>query len=291
MNIVSHKSLSLGFLFLIAGIACSQEKNVQPPEGMVFFPGGEIIIGAENSIPNEAPAFRTKVDAFFMDVYPVTVAEFRKFVNETGYVTEAEKFGDSALLHSETGEWILAEGAYWEYPLGMETGKAQDDHPVTHVSWNDANAYAEWAGRRLPSEIEWEYAAKSGKNSGQLYSWGNRLVKDGEYQANVWQGNFPYENTEEDGFRYTSPVGFFGKTEAGLTDMGGNVWEWTSDTYRLYEGNPHPFRVNPDLKVIRGGSFLCHENVCYSYRVAARQNNSHESASFHIGFRTAQDIR
>lgn len=279
------------FILALVVVSCDKNVNIEPPEGMAYFGGGEIIIGAENTLPNEYPAFRTEVEPFFIDIHPVTVAEFRRFVEEMNYETEAERFGDSAILDHESGQWKLLEGADWKQPLGEDADPAEDNHPVTQVSWNDAVAYAEWAGKRLPTEIEWEYAAKSGKNSGDIYSWGNQLVKDGDYQSNVWQGDFPVENTADDGFMYTSPVGFFGTTEAGLTDMGGNVWEWTSDTYRLYKGNPQPFTENPDLKVIRGGSFLCHEDVCYSYRVTARQNNSRESAAFHMGFRTAKDAR
>lgn len=271
-------------------MSCGSSHQQSPPADMIYFEGGEIIIGAENTLPNEAPAYRTEVEPFFLDIHPVTVAKFREFIEETGYQTEAEQFGNSAVMESRTGDWNLLNGATWEYPLGEKNRKAQDDHPVTHISWNDANAYAEWAGRRLPTEIEWEYAAKNGQNSGHPYSWGEKLVNDGTYKANVWQGNFPFENTGEDGFLYTSPVGTFGETDAGLTDMGGNVWEWTADTYRLYDGNPAPFRENPDLKVIRGGSFLCHREFCYSYRVSARQYNSRESAAFHLGFRTAKSV-
>lgn len=280
--------LALAALMICFFVSCTHQP--EPVSGMAYIEGGEIIIGADNTQPNEAPAFKTDVESFYLDVHPVTVAEFRSFIEETGYKTDAETFGDSAVLDFSTGEWILAEGATWEFPLGDGT-PANDDHPVTHVSWNDANAYAEWAGRRLPNEVEWEYAAKNGENSGQLYSWGNKLVVDGDYMANIWQGQFPVKNTADDGFLYTSPVGEFGETEAGLTDMGGNVWEWTSDTYALYEGNPAPFQVHEDLKVIRGGSFLCHRNVCYSYRVSARQNNSRESSAFHLGFRTAKDMK
>jgi formylglycine-generating enzyme len=279
-------------VFLLIFTSCNEHGDIrQPPEGMVYFIGGEITIGADNTISNEGPAFRATVGPFFIDIHPVTVAQFNIFVQETGYVTDAERFGNSAVVNMKNGEWELIDGACWKYPFGRDGPPAPDDHPVTQVSWNDANTYARWTGRRLPTEIEWEYAAKSGKGNNDRYSWGNSLVKNGTYMANVWQGNFPDVNTLEDGFEYTSPVGAFGKTEAGLTDMGGNVWEWTADTYRLYEGNPYQFQENPASKVIRGGSFLCHKSVCWGYRTSARQFNSRESATFHMGFRTVKDVR
>jgi sulfatase modifying factor 1 len=218
------------------------------------------------------------------------VAQFSKFIEATGYVTDAEKFGNAGVFDFKTGEWKLVEGADWQYPLGPEGPKAKPDHPVTQVSWNDARAYCQWAGRRLPTEIEWEYAAKGGRNSGNKYSWGNNLVVNETYKANVWQGAFPEKFTGKDGYRLTSPVGAFGKTPAGLTDMGGNVWEWTSTTYHLYV---HPNRISPkdpNKKVIRGGSFLCDKDVCHGYRVSARQFNTTRSATLNLGFRTAKDV-
>lgn len=278
-----------GMLLLISLTRCGSAPVADPPEGMVYFEGGPITIGTNRGMPNEAPAFNTVVDPFYISVHPVTVAQFREFVQETGYATEAEKFGNSGVFNFETGEWALIEGAYWEYPLGPGGPKAKPDHPVTQVSWNDARAYCEWADIRLPTEVEWEYAARNGKNSGDLYSWGDDLVVDGVYQANVWQGAFPTSFNNRDGYKLTSPVGAFGKTPSGLTDMGGNVWEWTGTVYHLYEGNPAEIEKNPNLKVIRGGSFLCDKNVCYGYRVSARQHNSRESATINMGFRTAKD--
>lgn len=277
-------------LSLITTVMACTSAEITPPEGMVYFDGGEITIGSERGMPNETPVFKTKVEPFFIDSSPVTVAEFRDFVEETGYMTEAEKFGDSAVMNMVTGEWTLVKGANWKYPRGADGPEAVDSHPVTQVSWNDANAYAEWAGKRLPSEIEWEFAAKGGVDSENIYSWGNNLRLGEMYKANTWQGGFPVENTGEDQFLFTSPVGEFGETEMGLTDMGGNVWEWTSTTYDLYEGNTSLYRMDPNQKVIRGGSFLCHEEVCHGYRVSARQCNSKESATFHMGFRTASDV-
>lgn len=277
--------LTLCFL-LLNTVSCHRASVSEIPEGMAWFEGGQITIGTLDGLPNEGPHFTADVDPFYISIHPVTVAEYRKFVEDTGYVTEAEIFGNSAVLGND-GSWSLLELANWQYPRGPEGGPADDTHPVTHVSWNDAVAYADWDGKRLPTEIEWEFAAKGGRDSDNRYSWGNDLVVDGEYRANVWQGNFPIQNRVEDGFEYTSPVGAFGSTASGLSDMGGNVWEWTADSYRLYDGNKMPFQYNPDMKVIRGGSFLCEANVCHGYRVTARQSNSRESAAFHMGFRTA----
>lgn len=276
------------FLLLFNTVSCHRASVSEVPEGMAWFEGGQITIGTLDGLPNEGPHFTADVDPFYISIHPVTVAEYRKFVEDTGYVTEAEIFGNSAVLGND-GFWSLLELANWQYPRGPEGGPADDTHPVTQVSWNDAVAYADWDGKRLPTEIEWEFAAKGGRDSDDRYSWGNDLVVDGEYRANVWQGNFPIQNRVEDGFEYTSPVGAFGSTAFGLSDMGGNVWEWTADSYRLYDGNQMPFRYTPDMKVIRGGSFLCEANVCHGYRVTARQFNSRESAAFHIGFRTAMN--
>lgn len=289
---ISYLNLNTILVFFLSFLAgsCAGNYEQEAPDGMVYFEGGEITIGSKEGEPNEAPEFDTTVEPFYLDKHPVTVKQFREFVEDTGYETEAEQFGNSGVFDFDTGQWQLAEGASWEYPQGKAAGKAKDDHPVTQVSWNDAKAYSDWAGRRLPSEVEWEYAAKSGENTDEQYSWGDELVQDGQYQANVWQGSFPRFFENEDGYRYTSPVGEFGETPAGLTDMGGNVWEWTGTVYQLYEGNPGNMRVDSTQKVIRGGSFLCDKDVCHSYRVTARQFNSRESATSHMGFRTAKDL-
>lgn len=277
----------LPLLFILLLLGCSD--NDMPGNKMVYLEGGTISVGSEQGEMNEYPVHQVSVDPFYISENLVTVAEFRDFVEATGYVTEAEKFGNSGVFDVETGNWSLVEGADWSQPFGPDGKAAKDDHPVTQVSWNDAVAYCEWAGVRLPTEMEWEFAAKGGNDSNNIFSWGNDLVSKAGFEANVWQGKFPDSVSVEDGYLYTSPVGVYGKTEAGLTDMGGNVWEWTSDTYRLYEGNRYRVPLDENKKVIRGGSFLCDETVCFSYRVSARSFNTRESATFHMGFRIAKD--
>jgi sulfatase modifying factor 1 len=159
----------------------------------------------------------------------VTVAEFEEFVKSTGYKTEAEKFGNAAVFDDRSGQWTLVNGADYHFPRGKDKPPCAPDHPVTQVSWNDAHAYARWKGKRLPTQWEWEYAAKNDKQSNDQYTWGTSLVVNGEYKANTWQGSFPAFNTADDGYTYTSPVGAFGENEIGLTDMGGNVWQWCED--------------------------------------------------------------
>lgn len=265
--------------------------NVEVPAGMVYVPGGMTQIGSEDGMPFEQPVFEAEVDPFFMDASPVTVAAFRQFVEATGYQTEAERFGDAGVLNPTTHQWELRAGATWHHPLGPGEAAAPDDHPVTQVSWNDAVAYAEWAGKRLPTEIEWEHAARGATNVPQRYAWGSDLVTDGSHRANTWQGSFPTKNTGEDGYLYTSPVGAFGTTDLGLTDMGGNVWEWTQDWFRLYSERDAPF--TPDAsseKAQRGGSFLCNPSWCHGYRVSGRSHATPETALFHVGFRCVKDI-
>ncbi len=276
---------------LVLGVHCAPEEPVEAPEGMVYVPGGKTTIGSQKGLPMERPVFKMEIAPFFMDEHPVTVAEFRVFVEETGYVTQAEEFGDAGILDFETYQWMLLPGATWEYPLGPDQAAAQEDHPVTQVSWNDAVAYAEWRGHRLPTEFEWEHAARGAASAPEQYAWGEVLYAGDEAMANTWDGTFPFNNTEEDGYLLTSPVGHFGKTPLGLTDMGGNVWEWTDSWYRSYQERNNPF--NPDAqseRVQRGGSFLCHSDYCHGYRVSARSHSTPETSLFHVGFRTVKDI-
>jgi sulfatase modifying factor 1 len=261
------------------------------PEGMVYVPGGKTRIGAEDGLPEERPVFEAKVQPFLLDRHPVTVAQFRMFVESTGHVTDAERLGDAGVLDASTGEWRLVAGATWQRPLGPKGRPAPDDHPVTQISWNDAAAYAAWAGKRLPTEVEWEHAARGARNAPGPYAWGESLVEQRRHLANTWQGNFPVRNTVDDGYLYTSPVGAFGETPLGLNDMGGNVWEWTADWFRSYVERGRTFRPDEHSeKVQRGGSFLCHPSYCHGYRVSARSHSTPETALFHVGFRCAKDL-
>lgn len=274
--------------------AFSQQAISSIPAEMVLVPAGKVRIGAEDGFSHELPQFWAKVESFLMDKSPVTVAQFREFVKATGYKTEAEKFGNAGVINEETGkQWILVEGANWEYPLGKSQPKASDNHPVTQVSWNDANAYAKWIGKRLPCEIEWEHAARNAKNTRTKYPWGEEIQSNGKWNANVWQGKFPVKNFVEDTYPYTSPVGKFGKTALGLTDMSGNVWEWTSnkkfDYASLFLKDASAVSISEEYAE-RGGSFLCEPTWCHGYRVSGRSGSTSETSLFHLGFRCVKDI-
>jgi sulfatase modifying factor 1 len=268
-------------------------KGIETPEGMIAVAGGNVRIGSEEGFDHERPMFWATVKPFFMDKSPVTVLEFREFIKATAHQTEADKFGNAGIIHESTGKnWILKDGANWEYPMGKDFPKAKDDHPVTQVSWNDANAYASWAGKRLPHEIEWEHAARNGKNTRDRYAWGNEIAINGKYLANVWQGTFPNYNENIDQFTETSPVGYFGESPIGLTDLSGNVWEWCSNyhfDYRSLIMDDVPSKFKGE-KAERGGSFLCEPSWCHGYRVAGRSSSSSETSLFHVGFRCVKDL-
>lgn len=259
------------------------------PDGMIAINGGNVRIGSEEGFDHERPMFWARVKPFLMDKSPVTVAQFRKFINATSYKTQADVFGDAGMIDESTDkQWILKKGANWEYPMGRDFPRAADDHPVTQVSWYDAATYCKWAGKRLPNEIEWEHAARNARNSRDIYSWGNDITSAKGYNANIWQGKFPEFNANNDGFRQTSPVGKFGNTPLGLTDMSGNVWEWCANTKFNYEALfrnvTHPTDTIAE-KAERGGSFLCEPSWCHGYRVAGRSSSSAETSLFHVGFR------
>ena len=261
------------------------------PEGMVFVPGGTTRIGSDDGLPDESPVWAARVAPFHMDASPVTVARFRRFVDATGHTTDAERLGDAGVFDLERRQWKLVPGASWHHPHGPSGPPAPDDHPVTQVSWHDAMAFARWEGKRLPTEAEWEHAARGARDLRQPYAWGRTLVENGGYRANTWQGSFPERNTAEDGHVFTSAVGAFGRTSLGLTDMGGNVWEWTADWYRPYSERALPFTPGPaSERAQRGGSFLCHESYCHGYRVSGRSHSTPETALFHVGFRLVRDI-
>jgi len=247
--------------------------NIIPPEGMIFVPGNN------------------HIKPFFMDENPVTVSQFREFVKETGYKTQAEEFGDAGVFTIEE-DWHLVKGAFWEYPQGPDELPAEDNHPVTQVSWNDAMAYAKWKGSRLPTEQEFNYAASDAGQIQTQYNWGDQLVVNGKFMANTWQGSFPFYNSSQDGYLLTSPVGAFGKTKLGLADIAGNVWEWTQD-WKVPEGFiPNEFQ--PDSlseKILVGGSFLCDPAVCHGYRLEGESASTPETSLFHTGFRCVRDAK
>lgn len=251
---------------------------------MIFVKGGEFVVGSAEH-KDRFPPIPVNLKDFHLDKSPVSVAQYRQFIQATGYVTDAEKFGNSGVFLMDKGAWILKPGTYWEFPLGPDEEIAQDNHPVTHISWNDAVAFAQWAGKRLPSEIEWEYAARSGdvKN---IYPWGKSSKTTGQHLANVWQGN-QFLKQGNDGFVFTSPVGHYDSNAWGFTDMAGNVWEWTSDTYSPVVGQP--IASNPHLKVIKGGSFMYDEAGEISYSAIFRSQNTVETSLFNTGFRCARD--
>jgi formylglycine-generating enzyme len=254
----------------------------------------------------ETPVHKVELGDFYLDATTVTNAQFADFIRATSYVTEAEELGVSAVFHSAfrgnaadvvnrvdgAPWWIAVRGANWRRPEGPGSDlETRQDHPVVHVTWNDAQAYAGWAGKRLPSEAEWEYAARGGLD-GARFPWGDDLIPRGEWLCNIWQGRFPTQNTEEDGFLTTAPVRSFRPNGFGLYQMAGNVWEWCVDWFDggYYDVSPAQDPRGPDsgqARVIRGGSYLCHDSYCYRYRVAARSSNTPDSATANMGFRCA----
>ncbi len=270
-----------------AGAPAKSSKIISESE-MIAFEGGTFMMGSDVGLPQERPAHKVTLKSFSIDKSPVTVAQFKLFVETTGYKTEAERFGDSGVFNLEIKNWELLKGAFWRKPFGPNGPEAQENHPVTHVSWNDAIAYSKWAGKRLPTEAEWEFAARSGKNTGEKFSWGNQVSENGKYFANTWQGTL--ENPEnKDGHLFTCPVGTFGENTAGLTDMGGNVWQWCADNYKAYPGSTAPIREDNNVKVIRSGSFFFDQYGEDSFSVSGRSMNSHETSLFNTGFRCAKD--
>jgi sulfatase modifying factor 1 len=257
---------------------------------MVAIPAALTQIGDDAAPGDERPQFTMDVPAFRMDRTPVTTAQFARFVEETGYVTDAERAGSAGVLSKGLGGWIDVEGATWRFPRGPEKPEAPDDHPVTQVSWNDATAFCKAYGLRLPSEFEWERAARLGQTpDGTVFRAGTRASAEGKFRVNVWQGVFPVLDTGEDGFTGTSPVGAFGEAPSGLTDMAGNVWEWTSSSHLPYPAPAKETRKPAPERVQRGGSFLCSPDLCDGFRATARSHSTADTALMHVGFRCAGD--
>jgi len=275
---------------LLLGVLALPLAAAAKPE-MVRVPAGEARIGSDRGRPDEAPSFQAQIAAFDLDRTPVTVAAFARFVKSRGFVTEAERLGGGAVMTFGTGQWKLMPGATWRHPLGPQGAASVADHPVTQVSWNDATAYCAAQGKRLPSEVEFEYVSRLGAGKGNDHAFGDALMKNGRYRANVWTGVFPMINSAKDGYATTSPVGAFGETALGLSDLAGNVWEWTSDWYRPYAERHQAWPAGqPGEKVQRGGSFLCDPTHCYGFRVTARGHATPDSSHLHVGFRCARDV-
>jgi formylglycine-generating enzyme len=284
-------------------------------EDMVWIPGGAFLMGSDAFYREERPVRPASTEGFWIDRFPVTNAQFRRFVEATDYVSLAERVPTRAMypdaleeflvpgslvfikparppsLRDHRAWWSYVPGADWRHPHGPNSSIAdKDNHPVVHVAYEDAQAYAEWAGKTLPTEVEWEFAARGGLE-GAVYSWGNEARPDGRFMANTWQGRFPFENLGEDGYEGTSPVDAFPANGYGLHDMAGNVWEWTTTPYAARSDadqtccrpdDPDPRKT---LRVVKGGSHLCAPNYCFRYRPSARQGESVDSATCHIGFR------
>jgi sulfatase modifying factor 1 len=282
-------------------------------ENMIYLEGGDFFMGTEDGegfpTDGEGPVRNVKLKPFYIDACTVSNADFYTFVQATGYKTEAETFGWSFVFHLLVSEqvaskvtqvvqgspwWLNVEGAYWKYPEGVDsTIVDRMDHPVVHISWNDALAFCKWAGKRLPTEAEWEYAARGGLEK-MRYPWGDLLKPDAEYRCNIWQGKFPVKNNASDGYMATAPVKSFQPNGFGLYNVSGNVWEWCGDWFSSTFHIKGP-RENPQgpsngaAKVLRGGSYLCHKSYCNRYRVAARSSNTPDSSTGNIGFRCVAD--
>jgi formylglycine-generating enzyme len=281
---------------------------------MAWVPGGSYEMGSADFYPEEAPVRRVAVDGFYIDRHPVTVAEFRRFVKATGHVTVAERAPDPAEypdadpallvpgslvfrpargpvdLTDYRNWWAYAPGASWQRPEGPASDVyTRARHPVVHLTYADAEAYAAWAGKALPTEAEWERAARGGLE-GARFAWGDEHFPGGRAMANTWQGEFPWQNLLLDGFAGTSPVGAFPPNGYGLHDMTGNVWEWTTDRVELDAAAtpccaPGEPGAQIPRRVIKGGSHLCAPNYCLRYRPAARQFEAVDTSTGHIGFR------
>ena len=258
---------------------------------MVFIKGGKFNFGSDTGLEREKPEREVIIQSFLIDKNLVTVEDFRNFVNESNYITEAEIFGNAIVYDDSVGTWQLIDGANWEHPLGKLKPIALDNHPVTQVSWNDALAYCNFCDKTLPNEVQWEYAASErGQKKNQLFYWGNDLLANNNYMCNTWASGYPNTIGFQDGFKYTSPNAYYPANSLGIYDMAGNVWEWCYNWHLPYEGNSQVFPDELQGKAQRGGSFLCNPNYCHGFRLSARSATSPESSLFHVGFRCVKNI-
>lgn len=338
---VMAAGLAIGMLLILPHYGPREPKrrsglgHVLPPgaskigretNGMAWIPGATFPMGSDGGQPDETPVHEVTVAGFWIDKTEVTNGEFQKFVDATGYVTIAERKPDAkdfpgapaellvpgSVVFSPPAEdvgledhfawWKYVPGANWRHPEGPGSSIAgREKHPVVHVAWDDAAAFAKWAGKRLPTEAEWEHAARGGLIA-QPYVWGAKQATDWKQAANIWQGKFPMQNSEEDGFRATAPVASFPPNGYGLFDMAGNVWEWCADWYRpdTYrtsdklnpkgpESSDDPQEPGMPKRVIRGGSYLCSDVYCSGYRPSARMKSSPDTGLSHTGFRCVKD--
>jgi formylglycine-generating enzyme required for sulfatase activity len=296
---------------------------------MEWIPSGTFLMGSNDHYPEEAPAHAVSVNGFWIDRYAVTNADFLRFVEATGYVTSAErpanpddypganpdllvpssvmfaKAPHRVSLRDHYNWWVYTAGADWRHPRGPKSSlDGLWNHPVVHVAFEDAQAYATWAGKDLPTEAEWEFAARGGLD-GAEFAWGDEFAPGGRHLANTWQGEFPWENVAEDGYEWTAPVGSFPPNGYGLYEMAGNVWEWTSDWYQDHgkirkpcctldnprggdaaaSHDPRTPEIKIPRKVMKGGSYLCAPNYCRRYRPAARMAQAIDTSTCHLGFR------
>lgn len=309
---------------------------MKPPfENMVRIPGGTFMMGSDKNYEEEAPARKVTVDGFWMDKYELTNAEFRKFIEDTGYVTFCEKppnpndypgaLPDMLMAASVVFKkperkvdtrniyewWTYVAGANWKHPFGPDSDlEGRDNYPVVHLAYEDVEAYAKWAGKEIPTEAEWEFAARGGLD-GKEFAWGDELYPDGKAMANTWQGDFPNENTLEDGYELIAPVGSYPPNGYGLHDIIGNVWEWTCDFYQYHSKSVNtccsdfnPRIESPDFsfdtatpeikiprRVMKGGSYLCAPNYCRRYRPAARMAQAIDTSTCHLGCRLIVRIK
>lgn len=280
-------------------------ETVRVKGGASFVGTNEPVLGMDG----EGPERKVQLRDFDLEVEAVTNRRFAEFVSATGYVSESERFGFSSVFAGapagphdladrlpQTPWWKRGNGASWKAPEGPGSSiEDRLDHPVVQVSWNDAVAFAEWVGGRLPTEAEWEHAARGG-NHRQRYPWGDEEPDDETVFCNIWQGRFPQTNTLKDGYLATAPVRSFSPSAAGFFNLAGNVWEWTGDPFRVRSLTRQAKARNDqakrfDERVLKGGSFLCHKSYCYRYRIAARMGLSPDSAASNMGFRVAYDAR